>query len=72
MSIILADLPDKPISAPIRNVATSQSVVAINIVTVPGDHGSTIQTYIIEIDDGFGNQFTPIQGHDSDSLLLTA
>lgn len=71
-SIILADLPDKPISAPTRNIATSQTVIAVNILVVPGDHGSPIQTYIIEIDDGLGNQFTPIQGADSDSLSLTA
>lgn len=41
-SIILADLPDRPVSAPTRNVATSSSMVAVNIVTVPGDHGSPI------------------------------
>lgn len=70
-SIILADFPDKPLSIPTRNVATSQSVVAINIVEVPGDHGAVIETYEIEIDDGLGNQFIPIQGHDQDSLLLS-
>ena len=70
-SMILADVPDKPSSQPTRNIATSQSTVAVNILTVAGDHGSAITTYVIEMDDGFGGAFVPIQGELSNSLDLT-
>jgi hypothetical protein len=61
-TMILAGLPDQPSAAPSRNIETSQTTVAVNIVTVPGDHGSPIQTYIIECDDGFGGAFKAVQG----------
>ncbi len=51
-SMVLADIPDKPSAAPSRNIMTSESAVAVNVVGVPGDHGSPIQQYSIESDDG--------------------
>jgi hypothetical protein len=59
-SMILADRPDKPSSAPTRNIATDEFTVAVNIVVVPGDHGSTITSYNVEIDDGIGGDFSEI------------
>jgi hypothetical protein len=43
--MILADLPDKPSVAPTRNIQTDEFTVAVNIIVVPGDHGSTITSY---------------------------
>lgn len=57
VSMILADKPDKPSIAPTRNTQTSESTVAVNIVIVPGDHGSAITSYNVEIDDGYGGHF---------------
>ena len=51
-SMILADIPDKPSAAPSRSIMTSESIIAVNVVGVPGDHGSPIQSYSIESDDG--------------------
>lgn len=59
-SIILADLPDKPSSAPLRNSATSETTVAVNISTVLGSNGSPIFSYIVEIDDGLGGDFVEL------------
>jgi hypothetical protein len=59
-SMILADLPDKPSAAPSRNVLTDETTLAVNIVVVPGDHGSTITSYNIEVDDGFGGDFVEL------------
>ena len=59
-SMILADRPDKPSIAPSRNSETSESTVAVNIVVVPGDHGSAITSYNIEIDDGYGGSFVEL------------
>jgi hypothetical protein len=61
-SIILADLPDQPSTAPTRNVDTDELIVAVNILTVAGDHGSPITSYNIEIDDGNGGEFRELQG----------
>lgn len=36
-----------------------------------GDHGSTITSYHIEIDDGNGGDFRELQGLTLDSLALT-
>ena len=56
-SFILADLPDKPSQAPTRNTNTDENVVAVDIIQVPGNNGSPIVSYNIEIDDGFGGSF---------------
>jgi len=56
-SMILADRPDKPSMAPTRNTLTSNTTLAANILAVPGDHGSAIFSYHIEVDDGLGGPF---------------
>jgi len=71
-SFILADLPDKPSQAPTRNSNTNEIVVAIDIILVPGNNGSPIISYNIEIDDGFGGSFSELQGFTFDSLSMTA
>lgn len=68
--MILADIPDKPTSAPTRNVETDESTVGVNIVVVPDDHGSAITSYNIEIDDGQGGPFVELQGDTYDSMAL--
>jgi hypothetical protein len=60
VSIILADLPDQPSQPPSRNALTSENKVVCNILPVPGDHGSTIVSYHIEIDDGAGGNFVEL------------
>jgi len=55
--MILADRPDKPSVAPIRNSETNEFTASVNIVIVPGNHGSTITSYNIEVDDGLGGPF---------------
>jgi hypothetical protein len=70
-SIILASVPDKPAAAPTRNTNTNENTVAINILTVPGDHGSTITSYNIEKDDGLGGSFSELQGDEFDSMDMT-
>jgi hypothetical protein len=39
---------------------------------VPGNNGSPIISYNIEIDDGFGGSFTELQGYSQNSLAMTA
>jgi aspartate-semialdehyde dehydrogenase len=56
-SMILADRPDKPALAPTRSLLTDENTVAVNIVPVPGFHGSPITSYNIQIDDGQGGAF---------------
>lgn len=68
ISMILGDRPDKPSSAPQRNAQTSESVISVTILPVPGIHGSAITTYVVEIDDGKGGLFTELQS----SLNLVA
>ena len=71
-SIILAGAPDKPPVAPTRNVATSEFVLSVNLVPVPGDNGSTITSYNVEFDDGKGGTFVEIKGETHPDLTLTA
>lgn len=59
-SMVLSDRPDKPSSAPARNSETSEFTVAVSFVVVPGDHGSAITSYNVEVDDGLGGDFTEI------------
>lgn len=59
-SMILGDRPDKPSNAPTRNIETSEFTVAVNILQVPGDNGSPITSYNVEVDDGLGGEFTEI------------
>ena len=70
-SMILADKPDKPSMAPTRNSLTSNTTLAANILAVPGDHGSSITSYNIEVDDGLGGPFIELQGQTFASLALT-
>jgi hypothetical protein len=70
-SIILGGVPDKPSTAPTRNTETSEHVVAVNIVTVSEDNGSTITSYNIEVDDGLGGDFVELQGQTFKSMLMT-
>lgn len=69
-SMILADLPDKPSMKPTRNLLTGESTLAVDILAVPGDHGSTITSYNIEVDDGYGGSFIELQGETFASLSL--
>jgi hypothetical protein len=71
-SFILADLPDKPSQAPTRNSNTNENIVAVDIIQVPGNNGSPIVSYNIEIDDGFGGSFVELQGYTLNSLSMTA
>ena len=71
-SFILANVPDKPSQPPTRNTATNEFVVAVDIIQVPGIHGSPIVSYNVEIDDGQGGPFTELQGQTTNSLNKTA
>jgi hypothetical protein len=44
----------------VRNSATSETTVAVNISTVLVSNGSTIFSYIVEIDDGLGGDFVEL------------
>jgi hypothetical protein len=68
--MILANLPDRPSLAPYRNILTDEFTVAVNIVQVPGYHGSQITSYNIEIDDGKGGDFKELQGDKFNSLSM--
>lgn len=38
---------------------------------MPGNHGSNITSYNIEVDDGLGGPFVELQGQTNNSLALT-
>ena len=69
--ILLAGVPAAPISAPQRDIATSNTQIVIDIAAVTNDNGSPILSYHIEMDNGRGGSFTELQGYSANSMSLT-
>mmetsp|Transcript_29133 Transcript_29133/g.28186 ORF Transcript_29133/g.28186 Transcript_29133/m.28186 type:complete len:201 (+) Transcript_29133:1094-1696(+) len=70
--MLVAGVPDQPLSGPTRGASTSSTLIEVDIAAVAGDNGSPITSYDIQIDDGMGGAFVELQGLTIPSLLLTA
>ena len=72
VSFVLADLPGTPPNAPASNAAkTSAALLSIVADPVADDGGSPILSYSIEVDDGYGREFTPLFGDEVNSLTTS-
>ena len=69
---VLAGLPATPPNAPTSNAAkTSATMLSIVADPVVDDGGSPILSYSVEIDDGYGREFTALFGDEVNSLTTS-
>ena len=66
-------MPDTPTDLPTSDPdVTTNTQIKINFANpAPGNGGSGIVSYELQMDDGLGGDFQSIIGFDSDSLLTT-
>jgi hypothetical protein len=73
-SSVLASIPDTPIVGPVNdNSVTSSSRIRVTygVTSPPGNGGSPILSYALEIDDGINGDFKKLVGFTPNSLLTT-
>jgi hypothetical protein len=70
LRVVLATVPDAPAAAAARDSAvTSATVLKVTYAAPPGDGGSPITGYEVQMDDGVGGGFHTVAGGDGAGYL---
>jgi hypothetical protein len=71
LQVILAAEPDQPLVSPFADASRTnehQIMVRFNAFSASQNGGSPITSYELQVDNGFGGDFTPLIGFEEDSL----